>query len=281
MEIITHPKEMQKISEKRRNKGEIISFVPTMGYFHAGHLNLMKEGRESGDFLVVSLFVNPIQFGPNEDLDQYPRDFDNDKRLSEEVGVDVIFAPSQDSMYSDNSQTRVVVENLTKNLCGLKRPGHFQGVTTIVAKLFNIVKPHYAIFGQKDYQQLIVIKRMVEDVNFDLKIITVPTVREADGLAMSSRNSYLNSEEREAATCIYRAIKEAEDLFHSGEKVCSKIINRMKEIIQKNGLNKIEYVQICDADTLKNLDIIDRPAVAALAVRAGKTRLIDNCLLNN
>ena len=281
MKIITSPKEMQRLSEKKRQEGKTISLVPTMGYFHAGHLILMKEGRKLGDFLVISLFVNPIQFGPKDDYQTYPRDFDRDKKLAFDVGVDVIFNPSPDSVYPLNFQTKVEVENLTKNLCGRKRQSHFKGVTTVVAKLFNIVKPHYAIFGQKDYQQQLVIKKMVEDLNFDIEIISMSTVREKDGLAMSSRNNYLSNEEREAALCLSSALKEAEDLFHSGEKICSKLVSRINEIIQKNKLNKTEYIQICDAYTLKDLDIIDKPAVVALAVKVGKARLIDNCLLKN
>jgi len=281
MDIIKNPKEMQKISERKRNEGKIISLVPTMGFFHEGHLSLIREGRNLGDFLVVSLFVNPIQFGPKEDFNSYPRDFERDKRLAYKEGVDVIFAPSIDLMYPESFQTKVEVENLTKNLCGKKRPGHFKGVTTIVAKLFNIVKPHFAIFGQKDYQQLIVIKKMVEDLNFDLEIISMPTIREEDGLAMSSRNNYLNHEEREAALCLSRALKEAESLFYSGERISSRLINRMEEIINKNKLNKVEYIQICDANTLEDLDIIDRPCVIALAVKVGKARLIDNLVIKN
>ncbi len=218
MKIISSIREMQAFSESVRNAGQKISFVPTMGYFHEGHLSLMREGRQRGDCLAISIYVNPTQFGPSEDFEKYPRDFERDSSLADGVGVDVIFYPEDKEMYPELYQTYVNVENVTENLCGLSRPGHFRGVTTVCAKLFNIVKPHYAIFGRKDFQQLIAIKRMVLDLNMDLEIIGMPIVREADGLAMSSRNVYLRTEEREAALSLSRSLKMAKEMYDRGEK---------------------------------------------------------------
>lgn len=277
MEIIKTVKEMQERAESLRRAGKTISFVPTMGYFHEGHLNLMREGRKRGDFLAVSIYVNPTQFGPNEDLDRYPRDFERDHRMAADVGVDAIFYPANEEMYPPHYQTYVNVEKVTQNLCGLSRPGHFRGVATICCKLFNIVKPHYAIFGKKDYQQLVVIKQMVRDLNIDLQIIPMPTTREADGLAMSSRNVYLSVEERESALSLSRSLKMAEEMYEAGERNVERIRGAVKNLITSQRFTKIDYVKICDVNTMMDIEgKIDRPAVLALAVFVGKTRLIDN-----
>lgn len=268
---------MQKKAESLRRAGKIISFVPTMGYFHEGHLNLMREGRKRGDYLVVSIYVNPTQFGPQEDLERYPRDFERDHRMAEQVGVDAVFYPSNEEMYPPGYQTYVNVENVTQNLCGLSRPGHFRGVATVCCKLFNIVKPHFAIFGKKDFQQLVVIQQMVRDLNMDLQIVPMPTTREADGLAMSSRNVYLSEEERNSALSLSRGLKMAERMYEAGERNVERIRGEVENFIVSHPFTKIDYVKICDVSTMMDLKgEIDRPAVLALAVFVGKTRLIDN-----
>jgi len=213
MEVIQKPEEMQKRSLELRSQGKTIGFVPTMGYFHEGHLSLMRRARQECDVVVVSIYVNPLQFGPREDFNRYPRDLQRDLKMAEEVGVDIVFAPKDEDMYPEGYQTFVEVTELTRSLEGFYRPGHFRGVTTVVAKLFNIVLPHKAYFGEKDFQQLRVVQRMVRDLNFPVEIVPCPTVRETDGLAMSSRNTYLNTEERRAATVLYRALKAADELF--------------------------------------------------------------------
>ena len=280
MKIFKNPEEVQKylISEKMNRKK--ISFVPTMGYLHEGHLSLMRQGRKYGDILVVSIFVNPTQFGPNEDLDRYPRDFEGDVEKCKSVGVDVIFYPTNENMYPENFQTYVTVEKVTKNLCGLSRPTHFRGVATVVAKLFNIVQPDYAFFGEKDFQQLVVIKQMVRDLNFPIKIIGCPIVREPDGLAMSSRNAYLSSEERKQALCLYKSILKVKELFEKGERNSQKLIEAAKSVITKHPLAKIDYVKIVDINTMEDIEgEINKDALYAVAVWIGKTRLIDNCKL--
>lgn len=281
MRIISSIREMQAFSESVRNAGQKISFVPTMGYFHEGHLSLMREGRQRGDCLAISIYVNPTQFGPSEDFEKYPRDFERDSSLADGVGVDVIFYPEDKEMYPELYQTYVNVENVTENLCGLSRPGHFRGVTTVCAKLFNIVKPHYAIFGRKDFQQLIAIKRMVLDLNMDLEIIGMPIVREADGLAMSSRNVYLRTEEREAALSLSRSLKMAKEMYDGGEKDVSAILERVRKYIEGHPYTVIDYAKICDTTTLKDIGRIEGESVLALAVRINKTRLIDNYVFGN
>lgn len=280
MKLITSIKEMQSLAEKLRREGKIISFVPTMGYLHKGHLSLMEEGKKRGDVLIISIFVNPTQFGAGEDYAVYPRNLEKDKRLAEGVGVDIIFTPNEGEMYPKAYQTFVQVEGVTKNLCGISRPTHFKGVTTIVAKLFNIVKPHVAIFGEKDYQQLVTIRQMVRDLDYDIKIVGMPTYREEDGLAMSSRNTHLDPEERKAALCLYRSLKMASELFNSGGKKAERIIQEIRKIIEAERLITIDYIKICDTEHLKDLTMIDREALIALAVKVGKTRLIDNIVLN-
>lgn len=280
MKVVHSPKEMQSLSEQWRLGGKIISLVPTMGCIHEGHLTLMREGKKVGDVLVVSLFVNPTQFCEGEDYHTYPGDLDSDIQKEEEVGVDVSFMPSVEEIYPEGFQTYVNTEKVTMNLCGMFRPGHFRGVTTVVAKLFNIVKPHKAIFGQKDLQQLITIKRMARDLNFDVEIIGIPTVRDKDGLALSSRNSYLNEEERKAALSINRALKKAEQMFHMGERDSRAVINAVEETLKQEKLLKIEYVKICNMEEVCDVDKLSPGNFMALAVRIGKARLIDNLIFS-
>jgi len=267
---------MQSLSESLRQQGKRISFVPTMGYFHEGHLALMREAKKIANFLIVSIYVNPKQFGPKEDLSRYPRDFERDYRMAESVGVDVIFFPPDEEMYPQHYQTYVDVEKVTQNLCGLSRPGHFRGVTTVCTKLFNIVKPHVAVFGKKDFQQFITIKQMVKDLNLDLEIVGLPTVREADGLAMSSRNVYLKEDERLSALSLVKSLKLAQRIYEKGERNTSVIIKEVKEFIKNISSADIDYIKICDVVTLKDIQEITGEAVIALAVKIGATRLIDN-----
>ncbi len=276
IKVITSVKAMQAFSEKSRLSGKTIALVPTMGFFHQGHLKLMEEGRKKADFLIISIFVNPTQFGVGEDLEKYPRDFERDKRLADEVGVNVIFSPSVTEMYPKGYQTYVNVEEVTKNLCGISRPTHFRGVATIVAKLFNIIKPHFALFGEKDYQQLVTIKQMEKDLNFDIEIVGISTFREKDGLAMSSRNTYLSPEERAAAISLNRALHKARDMFGSGERMVDNILQEVEKVIASESLTKIEYIKICDSQTIEDIEVIDRNAVLVIAVKIGRTRLIDN-----
>jgi pantoate--beta-alanine ligase len=268
-----------EIRALRQKLSGTVGFVPTMGYLHEGHLALVKQARIENSAVIVSIYVNPTQFGPREDFGAYPRDLNRDLELLMEGGVDIVFVPSDDEMYSPEFSTWVDVEGVSERLEGASRLGHFRGVATVVAKLFNIVQPTKAYFGQKDAQQVIVIKRMVADLNMLIEIVVVPTVRESDGLAMSSRNIYLNPEERQAATILFRALTLARQLRLGGEKDAGRIRRQMASLIQKEPLAKIDYVSIADADTLEELDLIDHPALASLAVRIGKTRLIDNVSL--
>ena len=276
MRVIKTIKEMQANGESVRASGKRISFVPTMGYFHEGHLSLMKRARQVADHVVVSIYVNPTQFGPKEDFSQYPRDFERDAQMAQEVGVDVIFFPSNEEMYPEGYQTYVDVEKVTKNLCGMSRPHHFRGVTTVCCKLFNIVKPHNAVFGKKDFQQLAAIRRMVVDLNLDLEIIGLPTYREQDGLAMSSRNVYLKEEERKSALTLVGALKLAQKLYAEGQTDAALIIDKAKQFIEAAPFTQIDYIKICDASSLEDVRRIEGKTVMALAVRVGKTRLIDN-----
>lgn len=265
-------------AEKRQ--GKTIGLVPTMGFLHDGHLSLIKKARKDTDCVVVSIFVNPIQFGPREDLKQYPRDLKRDLKLCRINDVDIVFLPTSKIMYPTGFSAYVDVENLTRGLCGSSRPGHFKGVTTVVAKLFNIVKPDIAYFGQKDAQQAIVIRKMVEDLNMPVKIKVLPIVREKDGLAMSSRNIYLDNSQRKQALSLYKSLKLARDLYRRGEKDSKKIIKNMRSVMLKEKDTKIEYVSIVDLKELKDLDRISKKALVAVAVKIGKTRLIDNTILN-
>jgi pantoate--beta-alanine ligase len=279
MKTIRSIKEMQAFSEAARLQGKKIAFVPTMGFLHEGHLQLIRQARTMGDILIVSIFVNPIQFGPTEDFKQYPRDWDRDAQLCESGGTDVIFAPTAEEMYPEGFQTSVSVSSLSQNLCGISRPTHFQGVATVVAKLFNCTMPHVALFGEKDFQQLAVIKRMVRDLDFDIQIIGVPTVREADGLAMSSRNTYLSTQERRSALSLSRSLFKAQELFKSGERTARVLIDSARTIITREETAIIDYIKVCDIETLQDVDTISKPAVMALAVKIGKARLIDNVVL--
>lgn len=276
MKVINSVKRMQSYSEQLRLQGKRIAFVPTMGYFHDGHLALMREAKKAADTVVVSIYVNPTQFGPKEDFAKYPRDLNRDLKMAENVGVDVVFHPFDKDMYPAQYQTYVNVEGVTQNLCGFSRPGHFRGVTTVCNKLFNIIKPHIAVFGKKDFQQFVTIQRMVNDINLDLVIVGYPTVREKDGLAMSSRNKYLSKEERKSALTLSKSLKMAQSLYDKGERDASVIISKVERLIQKAPSTQIDYVKICDTKRLRDIKKINREAVMALAVRVGKTRLIDN-----
>ena len=276
LKVINSIKEMQTYSESLRLLGKKIAFVPTMGYFHEGHLELMREARKMADCVVVSIYVNPTQFGPKEDLSKYPRDFDRDFNMAESVNADVIFFPPDNEMYPANYQTYINVERVTQNLCGISRPTHFRGVTTICLKLFNIVKPHFAIFGKKDFQQYIAIKRMVTDLNLDLEIIGLPTVREADSLAMSSRNVYLKENERSSALTLIAGLKLAQSLYAAGERKAAVIIGEVEKLIKSADSTNIDYIKICDTTNLEDVEKIQSQAVIALAVKVGATRLIDN-----
>jgi pantoate--beta-alanine ligase len=272
-------KSIAGLRELRRQFSGSVGFVPTMGYLHQGHLALVRQARNENSTVVASIFVNPTQFAPNEDLASYPRDLERDLKLLDEEDTDVVFIPRDEEMYPPAFSTWVDVEKVTERLEEASRPGHFRGVATVVAKLFNIVQPTRAYFGQKDAQQAIVIKRMVADLNMDLEIVVVPTVRENDGLAMSSRNTYLNPEERQAATILFKALTLAKELWRGGERDADRIRRQMASLIQKEPLAEIDYVSIGDAGTLEELEVIDRSALASLAVRIGKARLIDNMLL--
>jgi len=276
MKVIESIREMQSFSEDLRLRGKRLAFVPTMGYFHDGHLQLMKEAKKAANYVVVSIYVNPTQFGPKEDFSKYPRDLNRDLKLAKSVNVDVVFCPSDREMYPAHYQTYVNVEKVTRNLCGLSRPVHFRGVTTVCSKLFNIVKPHAAVFGKKDFQQYITIKRMVEDLNMDLEIIGYPTVREKDGLAMSSRNKYLSRGERPSALTLFKALKLAQKLYAKGERTSSVIIHAVEKLIKSAPCTEIDYIKICDTKRLSDVEQIKGETVMAIAVNVGKTRLIDN-----
>ncbi len=257
-----------------------VGLVPTMGYFHQGHLSLMDECRKHADRVMVSVFVNPTQFSPSEDLESYPRDLERDLHLAREHGVDAVFIPGEKEMYSSRHSTWVVVDELTRWLCGRSRPGHFRGVATVVAKLFNLIQPDVAVFGQKDFQQLQVIRKMVSDLDMPVKIIGCPIVREKDGLAMSSRNAYLSEEERRSALCLFRALQLASRLVtREGVKECSEIRKAMKEEIESFPFTRIDYIFTGDPESLVPLDAVKRPLLVALAVFVGSTRLIDNTVI--
>lgn len=270
---------MQKTAEKLRLRGSTIAFVPTMGYLHQGHISLMQEGRQLADTLVASIFVNPTQFGPGEDYDAYPRDPKRDAALAADAGVDILFMPEKDSLYPEKYETYITQSTLPKFLCGRSRPTHFTGVMTIVAKLFNIVKPNYAIFGQKDFQQLTIIKKMAKDLNFDIKIVGAPIIREPDGLAMSSRNKYLSHDQRKSALVLNQVLKQAQNSVARGQTSGESIVEMARKAIDSAGQTAIDYVELADPETLEKVSVIDRPVLMALAVRVGQTRLIDNCIL--
>lgn len=279
MKIIDEIDKMRVYSRIMKKDYKSIGFVPTMGYLHDGHVSLIKNARRQNDIVVLSIFVNPIQFGPGEDYEKYPRDAIRDEEIAKKEGVDVIFYPDKEDMYPNGYSTYVEVENLTDNLCGLSRPGHFKGVTTVVMKLFQIIKPDIAYFGQKDAQQAIVIKKIVNDLNMDIIVKVLPIIREPDGLAMSSRNEYLNKKEKESAAILYQALKKAEGLFSVGERNAKKIIDSIRGLIKTVDTAKIDYIKIVDTNSLEDIDEIKNEALIALAVSIGKTRLIDNIIV--
>lgn len=276
MKVIRTISELRENLKKERFQGKQIGFVPTMGYLHEGHLTLVRRSIEENDITVVSIFVNPLQFGPNEDYARYPRDEESDLKKLKTEGVDYVFIPAVKEMYPETQLTYVEVEKLSEPMCGQFRPGHFKGVATVVAKLFNIVQPDRAYFGKKDYQQLKVIEKMVRDLNFPIEVVAVETVRESDGLAMSSRNAYLLPEERKKASEIYRALLKGKELFLSGVKDAGEISNTILEHLSKVEGLKVQYVEVRDSETLEELTTIERPAVIGVAVFIGKARLIDN-----
>ena len=272
-------KEAREEISRARCEDKVIGFVPTMGALHEGHLTLVRRAREQCDYVCISIFVNPAQFGPNEDLNKYPRTLESDIEKCKEAGVDLIFVPSPAEMYPEGFNSWVKVKGLTEVLEGQIRPGHFRGVTTVCAKLFNIIDPDFAFFGTKDYQQLKVIEKMVRDLNMRLKIVSVETVRESDGLAMSSRNAYLSSDERHAALILSKSLQMAKEAFSSGERNAETIQELVENFIKAEQSANIDYIAVVDAETLISIDKIIKPAVVLLAVRIGKTRLIDNTLL--
>ncbi len=279
MRSVKSIREMRDWSEEQRIQKKRIALVPTMGFLHEGHLELVREGRRRGDLLVVSIFVNPTQFAPNEDFNNYPRDFEQDRQILAGEDVDILFHPSESEMYPAGYQTNVEVDQLSQFLCGAERPGHFRGVATVLVKLFNIVRPHVAVFGKKDYQQFLVVRRLVEDLNFDVEVVGFPTVREDDGLAISSRNHYLSEQERTAARCLRRALGRAEALVQQGERDGKGILREVKAEIANEPLARLEYVQLCDPENLEAIETIQDKALLALSVRIGKARLIDHSLL--
>ncbi len=280
MDVISKVKAMKEISKEARGKGKKIGLVPTMGYLHEGHLSLIRQAKKISDMAVVSIFVNPTQFGEGEDFDKYPRDLARDADLAIAEGVNYLFTPSAEEIYPKNYATYVEVKNLSDVMCGQSRPDHFRGVTTIVLKLFHIVLPTFAVFGQKDAQQAIIIKKMIRDLNMDVELILCPTVRHEDGLAMSSRNAYLNDKEKVAATILYRALKEAEKLIKEGSSDAQVIMGEMKKLIESEPLAKIDYISITDTKNLKPVKKISGSILIALAVFIGNTRLIDNIMVN-
>jgi pantoate--beta-alanine ligase len=279
MQIIETVYAMRDWSERERREGRRIALVPTMGFLHEGHLSLVRAAKKRADRVAVSIFINPTQFGPGEDFSAYPRDFQRDCQLIETEKIDIVFHPALAEMYPDGAETFVEVEKLSLPLCGATRPGHFRGVATAVAKLFNVIRPHVAIFGEKDYQQLQVIRKMVRDLSMEVEILGHPIVREADGLAMSSRNAYLTPDQRRAAVSLSRSLCKAERLVRRGETSAQSLLSLVRAELAKEPLADVEYVKLCDSETLIDIETIHRTALLALAVRFGKARLIDNRVL--
>jgi len=279
MRIIEKVSEMQQQADAWRREGKRIAFVPTMGYLHQGHLDLLRAARRLGDLTLMSIFVNPSQFGPGEDYQSYPRDLDRDIRLATEVGTDVAFVPLPEEVYPEGYQTHVEVTEVTRNLCGRSRPVFLRGVATVVTKLFHIVKPHAAVFGEKDFQQLVTIRRMVRDLNMDVDIVGHPIVRESDGLAMSSRNVYLNAEQRRIALRLNQSLQRARVLVDVGERRAEALLAMVKDFLTGDDGVRIDYVQLCHPETLEDVSLIDGPTLLALAAWVGPARLIDNCVL--
>ncbi len=273
--------EVRSLVKEWKRKGDTIGLVPTMGYLHEGHGSLIKRAVSENDKVIVSDFVNPIQFAPSEDLSTYPKDFDADRALCEELGADLIFAPEPSEMYKEDFSTHVDVSQITEGLCGKSRPTHFRGVCTVVSKLFHISGANRAYFGQKDAQQLAVVRRMVRDLNFDIQIIGCPIIREDDGLAKSSRNTYLDDKERKAATVLYRALSEGKNLLDGGERDTGVIVEKVQEIIESEPMAKVDYVELLRWDSLENLSLVDGPVLLAVAVYIGRTRLIDNIVYSD
>lgn len=279
MQVLEKISDIRTYTAEVKKGGKCVGFVPTMGFFHEGHLELMRWARSQCDVVIISIFVNPLQFCPGEDYQDYPRDMDRDLKLAEEVGVDAVFAPTVDEMYPEGFGTYVEVEGLSEKLCGKSRPGHFKGVTTIVLKLFNIIQPHKAYFGLKDAQQTLIADKMVRDLNLDIKIVMVPTVREKDGTAMSSRNIYLNEEERKAAAVLYKSIRAVEEQFQMGERDVGNLKNTALETISNEPLAEIDYVELLSFPDLNEKEKANCNMLLALAVRIGNARLIDSVIL--
>ena len=280
MKVVGTIKEVRELVKEWKKNGETVGFVPTMGYLHEGHGSLITKARENNDKVVVSIFVNPMQFGPTEDLDSYPRDLEKDSKFCESLGADLIFHPEPEEMYHEDFSSYVDMSVLTEELCGLSRPVHFRGVCTVVTKLFNIVQPDNAYFGQKDAQQLAIIKHMVQDLNMDINVVGCPIVREEDGLAKSSRNTYLSPEERKAALILRKTVKLAKELIDAGEKDADVVVAKMKENIETEPMAKIDYVKAVNGLTMQQQKEIKAPMLIAMAVYIGKTRLIDNMILD-
>ena len=279
MKIITAISEMRSFADTFRREGKTIGFVPTMGFLHAGHISLMQRARQECDVVVASIFVNPTQFGPNEDFDRYPRDEAGDRATCKAAGVDVLFMPTASAMYPDTPSVFVIVEGISDILEGAVRPGHYRGVATVVAKLFHLVKPHKAFFGQKDYQQCAVIKRMAKGLDTGVDVVVLPTVRERDGLAMSSRNSYLSADERRTAAAIYRALYAAEQLAKTGTRQPEALKNKIQAVVREEKGIEIDYLEIADPESLAPLASAQDGMVLLIAVRIGRTRLIDNLVI--
>ena len=279
MKIVSTVEQVREEVKKWRQQGLTVGLVPTMGYLHEGHKSLIDKAVAQNDKVVVSVFVNPIQFGPTEDLATYPRDLERDAALCEDAGAALIFHPEKEDMYFDDFCTYIDMDGLTKGLCGKTRPIHFRGVCTVVGKLFNIVHPDRAYFGQKDAQQLAVVRRMVRDLNFDLEIVGCPIIREEDGLAKSSRNTYLSEEERKAAVILHKGLVKGEEMVSAGEKDVKKVLDAITEIIESEPLARIDYVEAVDFDNIETIDTIEGSVLVALAVYIGKTRLIDNFIV--
>ena len=280
MEVAKTIQSARAFVKAARSQGRRIGFVPTMGALHSGHISLIEAAKQQADFVVVSIFVNPTQFGPGEDFEKYPRPIEGDLEICREQGVDLVFAPTAEEMYAGENLTWVTVEKLSESLCGQFRPGHFRGVATVCAKLFNIVQPDVAFFGQKDAQQALVIKRMVADLNMPLEIVVCPTVREPDGLAMSSRNQYLGPSRRKDAAYIYKSLQKCQQMIDHGIKDVRRITAEMQKILNQAPSMKTEYVSIVDAETLQSVDRVADKVLAAVAVKIGSTRLIDNILVD-
>ena len=276
MQIIHRVSEMQAWSESQRQAGKTVAFVPTMGFLHEGHLSLVREAKRCCDVVVVSIFVNPLQFNQQSDFAAYPRNDEQDRHFLTQLGTDVLFNPDGSEMYPEGFQAAVEIGTVSQPLCGASRPGHFRGVTTVVAKLFNMVKPHVALFGEKDFQQCVVIKRMVKDLNFDLEILAMPTIRELDGLAMSSRNARLSPAERQTSLCVSRALNKAAELVSQGEHQAVPVLQAVQEIISSEEGIRLDYASLCDPDTLEEVTEVTQPTLLAIAAWVGDVRLIDN-----